>query len=303
MGKTKNPFAFLNSEIYVKDERVLILHHKHGTVHLLGTNHNRENSAAAVEELIRMVKPHVVAVELCRTNLERYSETKNRLPDEDNNTPKCLHDMEMIPARLKNKAIGEELLLALIIESIKFKERTRDKPLTELILRDPKKCKFKLKPKMLYDVVIGKEMTVPFGNQTWYLQSPNSLYLINKNKKYKIMLADKPVEETFSSIASSLSKQDKDIIEVYQSHFLRLFVSFSTSKSIIMSMMETNAKLYKAILTERDKYLANSVKKAIEETKIKKNEIVRIVGIVGKCHVPGIIKYWNKTVCNSKKPN
>ncbi len=303
MDEAEDLFSFINGEILVKNEKVFILRHSKGTVHLLGCHHNRENYAEAVEELIRIVKPHIVAVELCRTNLERYNSLKQTNGEEiEEHTPKYTH-MDVIPGRLKDRAIGEELLLGLLVESIKYDRncgyRSR---LKRFSLRYPNGQKYRVRPKKFHHMVIGKEMTVPFADFTWVLEKANSKYLVNKRVKYKIMLADKPVEETFCSIASALSEEERSIVQIYRANFLKLFVEFSTSKSIMMNMLEKNGRLYDAILKERDEYMATSVRRALDDAKTQRNELARVVGVFGKNHIPGIMRHWNKVIWKPRKP-
>lgn len=53
--------------------KVLVLNDEKGEILLLGTNHHRANSAAAVNDLFARFKTHVVVVELCKTGLTRFN--------------------------------------------------------------------------------------------------------------------------------------------------------------------------------------------------------------------------------------
>lgn len=299
--------ALLTSEIMVRDEKVTILHHAKGAVYLLGTHHNRENSALAVDELIRIVRPHIVAVELCRTNLERFNvlnegQQRPPAPVHEEFVPKSSY-MDIIPLRLKDKAIGEELLLGLVTESLKYDRfcmyRNR---LKRFALKNPQMRRFRVRPKVFHNVVIGREMTAPFRNYTWTLQKGDSKYLVNRAFKYRIMLADKPVEDTFCSVAAALSAEERSIIQVYQTNFLKLLVASSASKTIMMNMIEKNGRLYDAIVRERDEHMARSLRQALDDADTSRpHEKARVIAIVGKNHIPGIVKHWLTVLCRSTK--
>lgn len=310
MEPSADQMALLTSEIMVKNEKVTILHHTKGAVYLLGTHHNRENSAVAVNHLIRIVRPHIVAVELCRTNLERYNELDDGQsqqqvqpppPVQEEFVPKSSY-LNIIPLRLKDKAIGEELLLGLVSESLKYDRfcayRNRMK---RFALKNPQTRRFRVRPKVFHDVVIGREMTAPFGNLTWTLPKANSKYLVNRAFKYRIMLADKPVEDTFCSVASALSAEERNIIHIYQTNFLKLFVASSTTKTIMMNMIEKNGRLFDAIVRERDEYMARSLRQALDDAETRPTEKARVIAILGKNHIPGVIKYWLKALTGSTK--
>ncbi|KAL6951842.1 hypothetical protein U1Q18_049338 [Sarracenia purpurea var. burkii] len=74
----------------------------------------------------------------------------------------------------------------------------------------------------------------------------------------------------------------------------------------MLSLLDRNSALKKAILNDRDMYMAKALMKALLEIKPKTaGTKSRIVGIVGKSHVPGIIKCWQNillTQKTSKKP-
>lgn len=296
--------ALLTTETVVKDEKVIIVQHAKGTVHLLGTHHNRENSALAVDELIRIVRPHVVAVELCRTNLERYNVLTEGggqppAPAADEVAPKSSH-MDIIPARLRDKAIGEELLLGLVSESLKYdrwcvhRNRGGGGGLRRsALLKNPQTRRFRVRPKVFHDVVIGREMCAPFRDYTWTLPKPHSRYLVHPATKYRILLADKPVEETFCSVAAALTDEERSIVHIYQANFLKLFVASSATKTIMMNMIEKNARLYDAIVRQRDRHMARALRQALDDADTRPREKARVLAIVGKSHIAGIVNYWH----------
>lgn len=302
--------VFNESEMWVLNARVIVLRHDCGTFYLIGTFHNREESAEAVKRLIRIARPHIVAVELCRSSLERFSVTNinTQVQGQYSNQTTV---MDFVPQRLKERAIGEQLLLGLIVESIKHETYcvNREKA-KRFAMKNPHARNFTVKPKVFNNILIGKEMIVPFGEHSWTLQTLNSQYLVNPNYYYKIMLVDRPIEKTFCSIASALSAEEKNIIKVYQRNFLRIFISFGNSKSLIISMMEKNSKLHDAIVKERDQYIARSLRKALQEVRTKSKDKARVIGILGNNHIQGVIKYlykifhkektWTKK-CNLKK--
>lgn len=289
----EKPLVLVESEIEVLTEKVAILHHDDGTFYLIGTYHNREESALATERLVGIARPHIVAVELCRTSLERFNLKSS--PVATGEQPAQVSFIELVPQRLRDRAIGEKLLLGLVTESIKYdaycQYRERAK---RFAMKNPHARRFTVKPKLFYDVIIGQEMTVPFGEHCWTVLSADSQYLVNGECAYKIMLADRPIERTFCSIVSALSDDEKNVIHVYQTNFLRLFVSLSHSKSLMLSLMEKNSRLRDAIVERRDRYIARSLRKALKDATTKPNEKARVVGIFGKSHVDGIIRHLHQ---------
>lgn len=298
--------ARLVDSFVVENEPVLILRHNKGFVYLIGTHHNEEHYATAVAHLIAQIRPHTVAVELCRTNLQRYNAnsaaTLSLTTSAVYQPPKSTY-MEFVPPRLKHKAIGEELLLGLVSEALKYEKYcVRRNHAKQSVLRNDSIVRFRVKPKVFHSKIkIGREMTVPFGELTWSMDKRRPLYLLNSLSPYKIMLADRPVEETFCRIAAALSDEERKMIQIYQSNFLRLFVSFSGKRTLMLNLLDKNIALKNAVLHDRDMYMARALIKAVVDVKPKSAGIkARVVAIVGKSHVAGIMECWQKIISKRK---
>lgn len=264
-------------------------------IYLLGTNHLAELSVEAVHILISRVKPHVVGTELCLRRLEMANDLSDAVGIRDQ-----YQQLVRIPKRRRRKAAIELQRVRLACQALEYVRRDKREYVNE------NKRGYRVRPIIIEDLAIGGDMFAPFQNLTWRLESREPTVLVNAFKQYKILLIDRPLEETYLRVASALTDRELEIINHYKDDFINLFLqSEPAAAGIMMNIWRTNRKLMKIEMKERDKYLAWSLLRALDvpvkDTKTirpRPTEPVRIVGLVGQRHVPGIMQILrsNKTV-------
>ncbi len=266
-------------------DQLEILKHEKGNVYLLPTKHNSRRSVGAVADALTRLKPHVVAIELCLSKLERYANTTRSNKS---------RDLDLIPPRLREKAFDEKIVLEMIKEALIHGRRgVKPKPSSEIDLQCASINLFRLQPKTVCFAEFGKEILAIFRKETWQLDFNEMKYLVSPRVDYKIMLAGKPIEKTLDGIADALTHDEINVIKVYIKNFTKLFVENSSAVSILSHILRRNRRLRNVLVRERHEYMANSLAKAIQDGSRKQN-FVRVLAVVKDNHVNGIRKCWNE---------
>ena len=265
----------------IEDEPVIVLQYKTSTVHILGTSHLNPRYVVIVRELIQSVNPQVVGVELCRTRLGH----KNGMRSRKSIKPSSEFSFEKIPPELLVSAVGEKLRLMYVYGSVLYEE-SKEFRLSLLHYKRMKTYKLR-KPTQAGVYSIGAELLTPFKNLVWHADNLESKYLSNSITKYKILLLDRPVEETFAAMANVLTPNQKELIKYYKAYFETEFLSVSNYKKTLMHRLWfSNPNLRLIFVRNRDEYMARTIVRAIKNDK-KDN----LVCIVGKTHIPGLIQF------------
>ncbi|XKL68688.1 hypothetical protein PGB90_006457 [Kerria lacca] len=265
--------------------RMTKLKHGKGEVYFLGTAHNSLKSIVTVKEALRKIKPHVVAIDMCLSKLERYATTRR-------NTK--FYDLNLIPRRLWEKAINEKLTLELIREALLYNQSSKKKQ-EQLPVVFSSVNVFNIEPKTFPSEEIGNEIRSIFKNQTWQVDFRDAKYLTCPQVEYKIMLAGKPIVETLDSIPNVLTEDEINIIEVYLKNFNKLFVKNSSRMSIVSIILSRNRKLKNILVKARNKYIAKSLANALNDNRnIKKP--TKILVVVKNNNMNNILHYWHKII-------
>lgn len=267
------------SNIKIEGEPITVLQYNTSTIHLLGTSHLNPRYVVIVRELINIVDPQVVGVELCRTRVGHRNAIKSRSKTTSE------FNFEKIPKEMMIPAVGEKLRLMYVYGSVLYEE-SKEFRLNLLNYRRMKTYKLQ-KPTAAGRYAIGAELLAPFRNLIWHADHLESKYLSNSITDYKILLLDRPVEETFSAMAQALTPSQKELVKYYKEYFEDEFLSSDSYKrSIMHRLWMTNPKLHVIFLKHRDQHMAKIIVKAITEDKIK-----RLVCIVGKSHLQGLLTF------------
>lgn len=266
-----------------------VLKHEKGQVVLLETKPTKAG-VSRVKRLLKDLNPHIVAVELCLTKLEDLTEMKKL----DHQIP-----LDLIPNRLIAKAKQERAMLEIIRDAMVHGDSCRQRRTARMQMIGlnmvPASLQNLQPNKVLQNRDICKEIRSVFENATWHLDLKSFKYLFSSQADYKIMLAGRPYEDTVCDIIDAMSEEEKKIIDVYIKNFRKLFVSNHSTRSIITHILQRNTKLKNALVDKRDQYLVDSFIEAMN-TPANKPGSKRVLAIVRKSRMKGIIKYWNEKV-------
>lgn len=137
----------------------------------------------------------------------------------------------------------------------------------------------------LLNVDYGGDMRAPGMSASF--QVTNTDLLEARKHNYKIMLGDRPIEITIKRMASILTFPEKAAIWFF--NICSAMLGLRCYLLNVPTILFRSPKFNYVLLDERDIYLTYSLQMAanINETP------VRVIGIVGKAHVPGILLRWN----------
>jgi len=192
---------FLSVSNYtIEGEPITLIQYNTSTVHVLGTSHVNPRFVVIARELIQSVNPQVVGVELCRTRLGHRNSMKSiKLTKK----PSGEFSFGKIPEKLMVPAIGEKLRFMYVYGSVLYEESKQFR-LNFLHYKRMKTYKLR-KPTKAGLYSIGAELLTPFRNLIWHADNLESKYLSNSITGYKILLLDRPIEDTFSAMAQALT--------------------------------------------------------------------------------------------------
>lgn len=295
-----------------------VLKHEKGTVYLLATKRNARQSVAAVREVLAALKPHVVAIEMCLSKLERFAGME-RAPS--------AHELSLIPQRLKQKALGERIMLNMIREALTYGNRARARraqhqlqPAHQQLLQPPQMQGlnlpafqvYQLEPRVFRFDEVGREIGLIFGKEAWQLDYHQPKFLASQNVDYRVMLAGKPVEHTWQGIANALTHDEVNMIKVYLKNFTKLFVENSTDLSIMSHILRRNRKLRAVLVEERNEHMARSLMDALDlqQRRLKpprraadyqRQPLVKVLAVVKANRLNGIRDSWKKVIEENAK--
>lgn len=263
--------------IIIQRQDVFVYETRNHKIYLLGTNHTSEQSVKAIQTLITWVQPQIVAVELCHERLENANLFKDR-----ENYEKKYRDLVHVPRHIRQKAVGEITRLILAYQALQRKATSR-----KLV----SKSKYKVKPIHIDEnLTIAGDVFSPFKNFTWHLHTKGLNYLSSPEASYKIILADRPISVTYAKLAEALNDEEKMVIRTYKKDFLGMF--FENQDGIMKQIWKRNEDIKKIMVQERDECLAESILRAAELPKKWGVRFSRVVAIVGRTHIDGILAEW-----------
>lgn len=137
----------------------------------------------------------------------------------------------------------------------------------------------------LLNVDYGGDMRAPGTSASF--QVTNADLLENKKNNYKIMLGDRPIEITIKRMASILTFPEKAAIWFF--NICSAVLGLRCYLLNVPTVLFRSPKFNHVLLDERDIYLTYSLQMAANIA----DEPVRVIGIVGKAHVPGILNRWS----------
>lgn len=297
-----------------------VLKHEKGNVYLLATKRNTRQSISTIREVLISLKPNVVAIEMCLSKLERFA-SMEKAPS--------TQDLSLIPQRLKQKALGERIMLNMIREALTYGNRIRGRRAQQQLQQQTQQQQqqqlqqnmpglslpafqvYQLEPRVFRFDEIGREIGVIFGKDVWQLDYYHPKFLANPNADYRVMLAGKPMEDTWQGIANALTHDEVNMIKVYLKNFTKLFVENSTDLSIISHILRRNRRLRAVLVEERNEYMARSLMDAIaiehrrlrlpQKADFERPPLVKVLAVVKANRLNGIRHSWKKLVEENAK--
>lgn len=297
--------------LYLGKECAQVLHIADTTtIYLLGTNHVSAYSARIVRKLIARVEPDIVAIELCWRRLEEA----NRFGG-DPNFGNRYRDLEHIPKYWRKRAAAELMRLRLVTTAMdycrsnarlhqtsKAPANQRLSPGTGVNPEAPWLTKlpqthhtlkwrgYRVRPARVEDVYIAADIFAPFQRRTWFLESNRSNVLHCPEVRYKIVMVDLPIERTYIRLMAALADKEKEVIRQYEGNFVQAFLENRTG--IMGRIWQANPRIVEVMVEERNRYLAYGLLRAASAAGVHDGRKVRVVGLVGRRHVDGIMEIW-----------
>lgn len=137
----------------------------------------------------------------------------------------------------------------------------------------------------LLNVDYGGDMRAPGTSASF--QVTNTDLLEGDMHNYKILLGDRPIEITIKRMASILTLPEKAAIWFF--NICSAVLGLRCYLLNVPTVLFRSPKFNHVLLDERDVYLTYSLQMAAD---IAENP-VRVIGVVGKAHVPGILNRWD----------
>lgn len=235
----------------------LLTHNATGAkVYLVGTAHFSKESQADVEKVIREVEPHIVVVELCpsRTSILRLDE-KTILEE-----AKKIDTSNIIQLIKANGAINGIMYILLLNMSAHITKETGMAPGGEFRVANREAAKLQNCIVHLGDRPIEITLRRALSKLTWFQTIKLAWHLITS--KDPISVED--IEKC----------KNRDMLE-----------------QILEELAGEYPAFREVLLDERDIYLTNTLQTVAKLTP-KSADPLRIVGVVGIGHTPGIIRLW-----------
>lgn len=136
----------------------------------------------------------------------------------------------------------------------------------------------------LLNVDYGGDMRAPGTSSSF--QVTNADLLEGRRHNYKIMLGDRPIEVTIKRMASILTFPEK--VAIWFFNICSAVLGLRCYLLNVPTVLFRSPKFNHVLLDERDVYLTYSLQMAANIA----DGPVRVIGIVGKAHVPGILRRW-----------
>lgn len=272
-GKGK---LFIEHE-FINNEKILVVRYNSHNIYLIGSSHTNSRYIFVVKQAIERINPEVIGVELCKTRVgyKHIVSTSTELITE--------FDFDSLPVHKREPAIGEKLRLLYAYGAIMYSE---SKKFRVRLQKYRNLRRYKLEnPARAGNILIGAELYVPFKNYMWRSDLFGTNYLTNTISDYKILLLDRPVEDTYRLMAEALTDEEKILVKRYKRDFSVYFLSNNFEKETLMSKLWVqNPTLKEIFIDQRDKYMANTIFKAVTQDKVKK-----LLCVIGKSHISGIL--------------
>ncbi|CAG0882544.1 unnamed protein product [Darwinula stevensoni] len=224
-------------------------------VFLVGTAHFSRESQQDVAKTISMVQPHVVMVELCKSRVSILSMDEETIIEEAKNI-----NFEKIKASMKENGVVQGLLYLLLLNMTSH---------------------------------ITKELGMAPGGEfrTAFHEAKNVPHCI-------VQLGDRPIQITLQRALGSLGLRQKIKLAWHlitcKDPISKEEVEKCKNRDLLEEMLAEMAGEFPALdevfVKERDLYLTHSLHLATSQSDVP----MRVVGVVGIGHVPGIVRNWNK---------
>lgn len=283
-----------------------MVRHLANRAYILGTNHVDRRYVPIVQKLLVRLKPEVVGVELCRTragykhlaagaeddadddDLRDEAEAPEwRQPQHPAAAQRSEFRFRLIPEEWRRSAIGEKLGLLYAYGAIRYAESKSFRVQLQQY-RQLRTYKLRAATRVDERMAIGAELLAPFRNYLWRSDGADSDYLSNSCTRYKILLLDRPVQQTYALMAQALTDEQKAVVRRYKENFEREFVSHrqQNRRPIVAALMlSRDTELYEIFVRQRDEYMARAIFGALVRDNVR-----RMFCVVGRTHVNGVLE-------------
>ncbi|XP_057653155.1 traB domain-containing protein [Diorhabda carinulata] len=242
----------------------LLRHEKTGAkVYLIGTAHFSKESQEDVRKVITTVLPHVVVLELCSSRTNILALDEETILQEAKNI-----DMQKILSTIRSNGLYNGLIYLLVLNMSAY--------LTKEIGMAPG-GEFRVAFKEASNI---PNCTIHLGDRSMSITLQRALARLSWFQTVKLawhlLTSKEPI--TVEDIEKC---KEKDMLEQVLSDFSEQYPAFK-----------------EVFLDERDIYLTNSLQQAVQSRSKSsqegdfEHEPIRVVGVVGMGHTPGIIKLW-----------
>jgi pheromone shutdown protein TraB len=251
-------------------ETVTLLKHEStgAKVYLVGTAHFSNESKEDVIKVIQSILPHVVVLELCSSRTNILSLDEKTILEEAKNI-----DLQKIITNIKSSGLYNGIMYILLLNmSAHITKELGMAPGGEFRAAYREAEKIPNCDVLLGDRPLGITLHRALSKLTWFQTVKLAWHLLTSNEKVSV----EDIEKC----------KKRDMLEQLLTELAGEYPAFRD-----------------VFLNERDIFLTNSLQAAAAsaQRKIKSreeagdaSEPIRIVGVVGIGHVPGIIKLWPK---------
>lgn len=245
-------------------ETVTLLTYKEtgAKIYLIGTAHFSKESQEDVEKVIRNVQPQLVVVELCRSRTSILELDENTVLEEAKKI-----DLTKIMATIKSNGVVNGLMYILLLNmSAHITKEIGMAPGGEFRVAYREAAKIPNCCVHLGDRPIGITMRRALSRLSWFQTIKLAWHLLTTKDPISVEEIEKC--------------KNRDMLEQLLADLAGEYPAFR-----------------EVFLDERDIYLTNSLQSAAQNGPTLKpgevpNENLKIVGVVGIGHTPGIVKLW-----------
>lgn len=257
---SNDPLLVENFDSHLPETVTLLQTEEGDKVYLIGTAHFSASSQDDVSKVIRNVRPHVVMVELCRSRASILQMDEATIEHEAKTI-----SFEKMSATMKENGVFQGLMYILLLNM---------------------------------SAKLTRELGMAPGGEF-----RRALAEVRKIPGCMIHLGDRPIQVTLKRALSVLSWWNSMRL-VWHLIFSKMSITKEEiekckNRDLLDKMLEEMAgefpELRDVFVRERDVYLTHSLQLTCQRFKgheFSLNEPMRVVGIVGIGHVPGITQLW-----------
>ncbi|EFA77266.1 hypothetical protein PPL_12477 [Heterostelium album PN500] len=249
----------IKKQIKDSEHIIKVLHNnsKGSTIYLVGCSHISDKSSKAVQDLLDIVKPDTVFLELSEDRKDHLTISDEQVKAELERTPRI-------------RWFSSDLSIFLLSTVATFYHYSSK--ITKYTSGEEMRTAFKYAKENKCTVVLGDRDQIQSWTKAVNSIDGKSLLKIYKSLCGVAYLVNKSSE---SEIRQLLIKYKEDLDDL------------SKGADFDLDFFKDYPTLYKILVNERDRYMASTLRDSPGKT---------IVGVVGRAHLPGIAKHINDPI-------